>query len=103
MIEQDHLIVRSACLDMVYCSLHLFPNEYKVKLMELFLEEFFYDLIFSWSFNVWRLTILLILYQFHFIHNELVSFVKRKKARSSEEISPGHDSCVNLAKLASIN
>jgi len=52
MIEQDHLIVRSACIDMIYCSLHLFPNHHKVAIMEMFLDEFFFDLIFSWSFNV---------------------------------------------------
>ncbi len=93
MLGHDHLIVRTRCLFLIYNTLHLFPVESKFEIMTLILDEFFFELFFSWSWNVRTITNMVLLYQFHFINIELVNYVK------SPSVSP---ECIQLEILSQI-
>ena len=99
LLEQDHLILRSKCLWMIYKSLHLFPAEAKEELINLIVNKYFYSLFYSWSWNVRSLITHLLLYQLHFIHFELINIVNEAaKSDNSQSVKYQNTIMRNLIK-----
>ncbi|CAI2367220.1 unnamed protein product [Moneuplotes crassus] len=92
LLDQDHLILRTKCLWMIYKSLHLFPAEAKEELINMIVTKYFNKLFFNWSFNVRSLVTHVLLYQLHFIHFEMVKIMNEKpKHRKKKEKTPKRD------------
>lgn len=89
LLDQDHLILRTKCLWMIYKSLHLFPAEAKEELINMIVTKYFNKLFFNWSWNVRSLITHVLLYQLHFIHFELLNIVNEKpKSEKKKEHTP---------------
>ena len=100
MLDQDHLILRTKCLWMIYKSLHLFPAEAKEELISLIVNKYFYSLFFSWSWNVRSIISYLLLYQLHFIHFELINIINDKGKSDANAQSAQYQNTImrNLVK-----
>ena len=84
MLDHEHLVVQTKCLEMLYQTLHIFPTHFKIEIIRMLLDDYFYKLIFSWSWNVRTMIIHVLLYQLQFIHVELVSHLKHRNASQPE-------------------
>lgn len=100
LLDQDHLILRTKWLWMIYKSLHLFPAEAKEELINLIVKKYFYKLFFSWSWNVRSLVTHVLLYQLHFIHFELVNIINDKNKNEQTPKQPKYENTIikNLMK-----
>lgn len=61
-LEIDHHVSKSRVLWFLYKTLHYFPLEQKIIIVQELLRKYFYDFFFNWSYTVRDLFMALLLY-----------------------------------------
>jgi hypothetical protein len=62
----DHSVTCSKALNLVYKTLHFYPGERKIAILQDLLKKHFWRFFFHWSYNVREMLYLIIFYQIEF-------------------------------------
>ena len=67
-LEIDHAVSSPTSLFLLYKTLHYLPLDARNHVISEILKKFFYQLLFSWSYNIRDIFIALLLYQIEFAY-----------------------------------
>lgn len=67
-LQIDHSVTVSKALNLVYKTLHFYPDERKITMLQDLLKKHFYRFFFHWSYNVREMLYLIIFYQIEYTY-----------------------------------